>query len=353
MAEGKGVAVAVATGLAALAAGLVTGVVAERKLVADKMEVDPEAFAELGRLQGDVGCVRSVDGTGLYVDVDTPAGFDPEHDPTMIFSHGYTLNHKTWHYQRKALRGQARLVFWDQRAHGQSERGSAETHNIDQLGLDLNAVIGQVAPTGPLVLVGHSMGGMTVMSLAAAKPELFDSRVVGVGLLGTSSGGIGDLALGLPAPIARVAHRMAPSVTPTLIRRRDLIEASRRRTSDLGMLLGRRYSFGSPVSPEVSQFTMDMINATPIDVVAEFLPTFDKHDKRAALAAMDGLEVLVMVGRNDMMTPVGHSYEIVRRVPHAELVVINETGHMLMLERPVEVNRELQGLLERSKRAIG
>ncbi len=352
MADSKGVGVSVAAGLAALAAGLVTGAVAERKFVADKMEIDPESFSELGRLRGEVGTARSVDGVGLYVDVDTPEGFDPERDLTVIFSHGYSLNHRTWHYQRAALRGQARLVFWDQRAHGESERGTPESHNIDQLGLDLDAVINHVAPVGPLVLVGHSMGGMTVMSLAASNPALFSARVAGVGLLGTSSGGMAEVPLGMPAPIARLAHRYAPSLVPTLIRRRDLIEASRRRTSDLSMLLARRYSFGSPVSPEVAQFTLDMINGTPVDVVAEFLPTFDKHDKRAALATMAGLEVLVMVGRDDVMTPVGHSYEIVRRVPHAELVVINETGHMLMLERPEEVNRELLGLLDRAKRAI-
>ncbi len=352
MAKGPGAPTAIVGALVALAAGAVTGVAAERRLVAEPMRVDQQLLAELGSLSGDTGMVRAVDGTELFIDVDTPAGFRPGRDLTIIFSHGYTLNSRTWHFQRSALRSVARLVFWDQRAHGRSGRGGPESHTIDQLGLDLNSVIQQVAPTGPLLLVGHSMGGMTVMSLAAAQPDVFTERVIGVALLGTSSGDIHDVALGLPAPIARVAHRFAPSVAPTLIRRRDLIEASRGRSSDLSALIGRRYSFGSPVSPEIAQFTMDMINGTPIDVVAEFLPTFDKHDKRAALAVMTGLEVLVMVGRSDKMTPVGHSYEIVRRVPHAELVVLADTGHMLMLERPAEVNHELIELVERAKRAI-
>lgn len=352
MAKGPSVPTAVVGALAALAAGALTGIVAERRLVAEPMRADRQVMAELGSLSGETGMVRAVDGTELFVDVDTPEGFRPGRDLTIIFSHGYTLNSRTWHFQRTALRPLARLVFWDQRAHGRSGRGEPGSHNIDQLGLDLNSVIQQVAPDGPLLLVGHSMGGMTVMSLAAAQPDLFTDRVIGVALMGTSSGDIHDVALGLPAPIARAAHRFAPSVAPTLIRRRDLIEASRGRSSDLTSLIGRRYSFGSPVSPEIAQFTMDMINGTPIDVVAEFLPTFDKHDKRAALAVMTGLEVLVMVGRSDKMTPVGHSYEIVRRVPHAELVVLADTGHMLMLERPAEVNHELIELLARVNRAI-
>ena len=59
---------------------------------------------------------------------------------------------------------------------------------IDQLGRDLKAVIDAAAPEGPLVLVGHSMGGMTVMALADQYPELIRDRVVGVAFVGTSCG---------------------------------------------------------------------------------------------------------------------------------------------------------------------
>ncbi len=337
----------------ALLVGAVVGAVAERKVVGDRLKSDRRARAELGSLRGVRVPVRATDGTDLHVEVDTPPGFDPLRDPTMVFSHGYALNQDTWHFQREVLRPKARLVFWDQRAHGRSGRGAKGSHHIDQLGYDLRDVILATAPEGPLVLVGHSMGGMTIMSLAAAYPEVFAERVAAVALLGTSSGGLSDVLLGLPVPIARLAHRLVPFVSPQLINRRDLIEASRERASDLSQLLTSRYSFGSRVSPEVAEFTYDMINETPIDVVGEFLPTFDKHDKRAALNAMADLDVLVMVGREDKMTPVDHSYEIIRRVPHAELVILSETGHMLMVERPVEVNRELLELLSRARVSLG
>lgn len=176
--------------------------------------------------------------------------------------------------------------------------------------------------------------------------------MIGVALIGTSSGGLAEVPLGLPAPVAKVAHRLAPLVAPTMIRRKDLIDASRERASDLSLILTKRYSFGSEVPAEVAQFTFDMINETPIEVVGEFLPTFDRHDKRTALEALHGIEVLVMVGRDDKMTPPDHSFEIIRRVPHGELVVLADTGHMLMLERPNEVSAELIGLFERSVRSI-
>ena len=59
------------------------------------------------------------------------------------------------------------------------------------LGRDLDAVLRALAPDGPLVLVGHSMGGMTIMALAEQRPELFAERVAGVALLSTSAGEVG------------------------------------------------------------------------------------------------------------------------------------------------------------------
>jgi pimeloyl-ACP methyl ester carboxylesterase len=342
-----------ASALAALAAGATAGALAERRLIGDRVLADTPLMQELGSLRGEIVEAKTNDDTTLHIEIDTPPDFDPNTTPTIVFSHGYALNLDNWHFQRKALRPFARLVFWDQRAHGRSQRGPSGSHHIDQLGFDLRAVIDTAAPSGPLLLVGHSMGGMTVMSYAAHHGEQFSERVIGTALLATSSGSIAEAQLGLPAPIAKIAHRLAPILAPTLIRQSALIEASRQRVSDLSRILTQRYSFGSEVPPEVAQFTFDMINQTPVDVVGEFLPTFDAHDKRDALATLMGREVLVMVGRSDKMTPPDHSFEIVRRVPHAELVVLSSTGHMLMLERPVEVNRELLELLDRSRRAIG
>ena len=82
-------------------------------------------------------------------------------------------------------------------------------------------------------------------------------------------------------------------------------------------------------------------------MVAEFLPTLESHDKRAALAAVSRVDTLVLVGDDDRLTPAAHSDEIVRHVPHAELVVIPDSGHMVMLERYPEVNQHLRELVAR------
>ncbi|MFT6565013.1 MAG: pimeloyl-ACP methyl ester carboxylesterase [Actinomycetes bacterium] len=133
----------------------------------------------------------------------------------------------------------------------------------------------------------------------------------------------------------------------------DLIDFGRKYGNDLGLLLTSRYSFGSQVSPDITKFTVEMINATPIEVIAEFLPGLEAHEKTQALSAMLNTEVLVMVGESDIQTPPEHSAEIARLLPNAELQILPETGHMIMLERNSEVTHALLILIDRVRERAG
>ncbi|WP_280696379.1 alpha/beta hydrolase [Kitasatospora sp. GP82] len=277
---------------------------------------------------------------------------------TVIFCHGYCLSQDSWHFQRAALREGMRLVFWDQRSHGRSERSrsflAGEASSIDQLGGDLKAVVDAVAPEGPIVLVGHSMGGMTVMALADQYPELFRDRVAGVALIGTLAGNWNSVTLGLPAAGAKLLRRLAPGVVRLLGRQVELVEATRRLGSDLTGVLYRRFSFGTKdVDPAVIRFAEQLLDATPIDVVAEFYPAFGAHEKTEALVALRGIPTLVLAGTKDLLTPPEHSEAIARELPEAELVLVQDAGHLVMLERPELVDQRLAGLLGRAVEHIG
>jgi pimeloyl-ACP methyl ester carboxylesterase len=194
------------------------------------------------------------------------------------------------------------------------------------------------------------MGGMTIMALADQRPDLFGDRVRGVALLATSAGGIADVDLGLPRPVARLAHRVAPSIGAALESQgpvSGLIERARRSSSDLGLLITRAYAFGSTVPPDGTRIVADLINGTPFEVLADLLPALQGHDKVHALHVLDRCDLLVMVGDSDLLTPVGHSYEIVRHTPSAELVILPGVGHMLTLEAVDDVNKHLRALVER------
>jgi pimeloyl-ACP methyl ester carboxylesterase len=328
-----------------VAAGAAVGVFTERRLVGRRFDLLSSPY---GTLSGEEAGVIADDNVYIHAEVDEPA--QPS-DVTVIFCHGYALNLHSWHFQRLALRPHARLVFWDQRSHGRSQRsGAAPT--IDELGEDLRCVMDNLAPTGHIVLVGHSMGGMTIMALAARYPELFGTRVTGVALLATTAGGISDISFGLPTPIGKLLHRWAPTFAGALAKRPALVESGRRSGSDLGLILTQLFSFGNPrVNPGLTAFVAEMIDSTPVEVIASFLPALERHDKVEALSALERVETLVMVGDSDLLIPESHSHEIVRRLPGAEFVVLQSAGHMLTLERHEEVDAHLLALLERARGA--
>jgi pimeloyl-ACP methyl ester carboxylesterase len=344
-------------GLAAAGAGAVLGLAAERLAVGrpllstgDDARSGPFPEGEpLGSIHAPAVQVEADDGTVLHVEVDEPDSPDPD-GLTLVFSHGYCLSLDSWHFQRRALRGRYRMVFWDQRGHGRSQRGPENSANVDQCGRDLALVINQTAPEGPLVLIGHSMGGMTVMSLAAHDRAAFERRVVGVGLVGTSSGGLSTVDFGLDR-VGLAVQRIGPRVLSVLARQPGIIERSRRIGSDLEQVLVRRFSYASDVDEELVRFTADMISSTRIEVVNDFFPGFAAHDKREALAALDGIETLVLVGDADLLTPAAHSEDIIRLVPHAEHVVVRDGGHLVMLEHAEVVTPHLLALVERARRS--
>lgn len=326
-------------------AGAVAGAMLERSVVGKSFRYDADRFEDFGGLRGQRHVLTADDGTDLHVEVDEPEF--PIDDLTIVFSHGFALNLDSWHYQRRDLRSLARMVFWDQRSHGRSGRADARTHNVDQLGWDLLRILERFAPSGPVVLVGHSMGGMTIMSLAGHRPDLFGTRVRGVGLISTSAGRMREVSLGLPAPAASMFHQHAGNLSSKMSERKELIERGRSRTSDLTFLLTKIYSFGGKASPSQTRFVADMVGATPIDVIAEFIPLIEEHDKYSTLGILQHVETLVMVGAADLITPHGHSHEIVRNVPGSELVVLPRTGHMIITERYAEVNMHIRELVGR------
>ncbi len=337
-----------ALGLASLVLGAGLGVAAERAVVKQTFRHDPDRFEPYGQLRAPEHRLVLPDGVCLYVEVEEPADFRPGLDPTFIFVHGFALRDDAWHYQRRDLSGLGRLVFYDHRSHGRSDRAPDGTHTIDQLGRDLAAVIADTAPSGPVILVGHSMGGMTVMSLVEQYPELIGTRVEAVALIATSSGQMDTVSLGLPRSAASLMHRYADDVAAIMGARQPYIDPVRSRVTDLTYLLTKIYSFGGWSSPSMTKFVSDMNAATPVDVVAEFIPTLTKHDKMESLELLQQVPTLVLVGDHDLLTPVAHSEEILRKVPDAEYVVLPESGHMVILERHADVNYRLRQLARRT-----
>jgi pimeloyl-ACP methyl ester carboxylesterase len=332
-----------------VAAGVATGVALERLAVGrDRLRPDPEASEPFGRLPGRESSVTLPDGVRLHVE-ETGSG-----PLTVVFVHGFALSLNSFHYQRRDLADVGRLVFYDQRCHGRSSRGADEDCTLAQLGHDLADVIDAVAPRGPVVLVGHSMGGMTVMSLAQERPDLIGTRVVAAALLATSAAGVAEAMVPIPARAAEVVHaKVMPRVHGFAGRRAGLVAATRRAGSDLNFVFTKLWGFGDNPSPAQVEFVERMVSATPLDVLTAFVPTFVEHDLYRGLTVLGRIPTLVVGGTRDRVTPYSHSKEIARRMPGTQFVTLAGAGHMLMAERAPIVNLHLRAFLRRAARTAG
>ncbi|WP_214108760.1 alpha/beta fold hydrolase [Acrocarpospora catenulata] len=332
----------------AASAGWAAGALAKRYAVGRiRLRPDLEANEPFGELHGSSHDLITSDGLRIHAEVDGR----PDAELTVVLCHGYCLTSDSWHYQWRALRRDYRVVLWDQRCHGLSSRAPAADCTIDRLGEDLELVLDKLVP-GPCVLVGHSMGGMTIMALADRRPELFGDRVRGVALISTSAGKLAELSLGLPAMMSKAVNMVLPATVSMMRKRAALVDRGRQVGNDIAFLALRYLGFGDSklVSPTVVDFVESMIRATPSEVIADFYPALMSHDKLTALDVLNKVPTSVVVGERDWLTPPDHSRAIAAAVPTADLTMVPDTSHLVQLERPGVVNEALLTLMKRAER---
>ena len=277
--------------------------------------------------------VVSADGIRINVEVDEP-DLEAPHLPTIVFVHGVLCTLDTWHYQRLALRGHVRMAFMDQRSHGASDVADRASSTIENLASDLHAVI-EACTDGPVVLVGHSMGGMTIMQLAADHPEMFGDQVVGVMLLSTSSR--------LPLVSSPAARRIVPFAR----RAAPLVDWGKGFNS---FSVVRRWGLGPDAQERHVDMTNEMVLQAPTRVLTDFHPMFAALDVRHALETLSHIPTIVVAGTHDSVTPLSHSRRIADGIAGSSLVIFEDTGHMAMFEEHARVTELVLELAEKTAR---
>jgi pimeloyl-ACP methyl ester carboxylesterase len=286
-----------------------------------------------------VAAVPTPDGAQLHAVVD---GSD-DAPVTLVLAHGWTLAQAAWDDVADLLApriadGELRLVRYDQRGHGRSAWGryaeDVAELSLDQLGADLGEVLDALAPAGPVVLGGHSMGGMTIMCLAAARPELFGGRVRGVALVSTSAG---DLAPAGRTLAERLQLKLAPGMVTVAIGGARALERMRRLlppSHPRHRKTVRELLYGADATDEMVVAGAEIMHASTVRAFAAFYPALGAHDKRTELDALRNVPVEVLVGDSDKLTPQRHSRQLAEALPDARLHLVERTGHMLTQERP-------------------
>jgi pimeloyl-ACP methyl ester carboxylesterase len=272
---------------------------------------------------------------------------------TVVMAHGWTLSQAAWDDVAELLTprvaaGELRVVRYDQRGHGRSTwppptRPKADI-SIDQLGDDLSVVLDLLAPTGPVVLAGHSMGGMTIMALAAARPDLFGDRVRGVALVSTAAGDLTSDPRSAGARMARVSPRMLTALLAgarVLERLRQLLPPDHPRHQKMV----RALLYGADATDDMVRTGAEIMHASTVRSFLSFMPALGEHDKRGELAALTRVPVEILVGDSDNLTPRRHSLQLVEALPDATLHEVERTGHMLTQERPKRVADAIERLV--------
>lgn len=291
--------------------------------------------------------VTTGDGLRLHVTVHGPA----DAPVTVLLSHCWTADESDWHYQVHDLLSRfghgIRLVTWDHRGHGRSEQPPESRCTIPWLARDLGSVVDEHAAEGPLVVAGHSVGGMTITAIPEERPDLLP-RLAGVLLVSTSCGELDKVTLGLPDLGPALRDRL-PFVLAG--RARLLSRTRRQRFPVIERQLVRRILLGRPQRPrDVGHVVDQLINCSP-ETMSGFFKDMMTHNRVGNLKAFADVPTTVLVGSRDRLTPPEHAARLASGIRGARLLVAPDAGHYLPFERRELVSRELGTLVERALRA--
>lgn len=250
----------------------------------------------------------------------------------LVLLHGITLRADVWAPQFHQLTDRYRVIAVDLRGHGTSKAGMAG-YGIGRLADDLAALLIGL-DLHHAVVVGHSMGGMTVMQFCGAHPDVLAERVDGLVFVATRAHQVLPpyVASGARAVLAR-GQRMVSEGRPL---------PARAEVNDRAA----RLAFGDHPSKKAVHLVGEMGRSMAPEALVPSLAGLLEHDARVALRATE-TPSLVIVGTRDILTPVPSGRHLAHLLPRSEFVVLPRAGHQLMQERPDELAELLDAFVAR------
>lgn len=254
-------------------------------------------------------------------------------DVTVVFIHGYALGAESFYDQVNALRDEnVRCILIDVRGHGQSSTVSPWLCTVDDAARDVLSVLDEVQPQGKIMLVGHSLGGMISLAVIRLAPsELFaqfeSAILIGASMRRFAAKGLARiLETQLINLIYRIAERLPERVNKA------------------------RYEFAQFVAPLLAavvteipsmakvQFHAAMLLDTPLPSFLGFFDDLLDHSEFGAAERLAQLRGKIVVGSLDMITPASQSQLISAHWPGADLIEVEGSGHMVVLEDPEAIS---------------
>lgn len=294
------------------------------------IRADPKYGPLFADLSGPYRSVIAPDGTRLAARV-----FGPDDAPTIVFVHGWTCSDTFWKLQVQALRGERRIVTYDQRGHAESERAKNGDYSIDTFGRDLEAVLEECVPSDQrALLVGHSLGAMSIVAWAGLHPDRVDDRASAAMLCNT---GVGDLLSEslVVEGVPEAFQQLERTIGEAALRARSPIPAF---STPISYRLIQHAVMGPDASPAEIAFCERLVLDCPADVRGDVGGTLTRLDLFESLGELS-VPSLVVCGELDRLTPPVHARRMAEALPDVlDVVEIPRSGHMSPVESATTVN---------------
>jgi len=241
--------------------------------------------------------------------------------PPIVLIHGYPFNRSLWTEQTEALNSKYRVVAPDLRGFGESD-SSEGTATMARMAEDVAALMDALA-IEQAVIGGLSMGGYVALAFA----RMFPARVKALVLADTRAQADSEegkqtrhqqAEKALSEGMAGIADAMLPKLlTPDTVSKR----------------------------PELVKRVRDMMLKTKPEGAAAALLGMAERDDQTEFISSIRVPALILVGREDAITPVADSEKMQSRIEGSRLVVIENAGHVSNLEQTEQFNDALLGFL--------
>ncbi len=243
-----------------------------------------------------------VDGSEVYY---TMAG---EGAP-LLFVHGSGADHTLWGHQLDSLTDEHTVAALDLNGHGRSPVRAGD--GLETYVRDVLAVMDALG--SPVMVLGHSLGGAVALRVALERP----ANLRALGLIGTGA---------------------KLRVHPDILR---LIDDEFEKAVDL--ILG--WAFAEDPPEELYQRAREQMLRNGQAALKRDFTTCDAFDVIDRLGEIDA-PALIVLGREDRLTPVKYSEYLRDHIAHATLEIVDGTGHMMMLERPEALDGAVRGFMK-------
>ncbi len=274
--------------------------------------------------------IHRPDGTDIHVEFFG----DPDAQP-IIFTHGWSCNSTHWYYIKQALVDEFRLILWDVPGSGKSGQVPNHDYSMENLATDLEAVL-PLAGDKPVLIFGHSMGGMILLTFCRLFPQHLGTRVAGIGLVNTTftnpvhTAPFTNVLRVLQKPLLEPILSIMIGLSPIVWAQTWLSYLNG--TSHIS---GRFSSFaGRPTMGQLDYLINRSARVSP-SVLGRQMLGMMHYDATEVLNKIQ-IPTLIISANKDGATVVEASHHMQKQIENSELVVLAPSGHMSMMEQHQE-----------------